>query len=288
VKPGRPLIFGEALFDVFSDGVEVLGGAPFNVAWHLQGLGHRPLVVTRVGADARGQSILARMRAWGMDTSGVQVDKCRPTGVVSVTVSEGEPRFSIVPDQAYDAIEPTALGDEPIDVIYHGSLIARRAVSHAALAQVKAFLGAPVFLDVNLRPPWWDAGTVVQLVNGARWLKLNEAELAALQPGEPGERQRVDALFRRAQLEALILTKGEAGAAVYRPGGEVITAIPPPRTRVVDTVGAGDAFSAMCLHGLLTGRTWAESLPSAVRFAAKICGLRGATTTDKQIYAEFK
>jgi fructokinase len=57
---------------------------------------------------------------------------------------------------------------------------------------------------------------------------------------------------------------------------------------VVDTVGAGDAFSAMCLHGLLTGRTWAESLPSAVRFAAKICGLRGATTTDKQIYAEFK
>ena len=77
-------IFGEVLFDHFPDGRRVLGGAPFNVAWHLQAFGLRPLVITRVGADDDGAQVLQAMEAWGMDTTGVQVDEVNPTGSVRV------------------------------------------------------------------------------------------------------------------------------------------------------------------------------------------------------------
>ena len=77
---GRPLIFGEVLFDRFPDGSEVLGGAPFNVAWNLCGLGRAPLLMSRVGEDERGDRILGAMREFGMDCGGIQRDPEHPTG----------------------------------------------------------------------------------------------------------------------------------------------------------------------------------------------------------------
>ncbi len=79
-------IFGEVLFDHFPDGKRVLGGAPFNVAWHLQAFGLAPRFISRVGADAEGESVLTAMREWGMDTQAVQIDAHRPTGRVSVQI----------------------------------------------------------------------------------------------------------------------------------------------------------------------------------------------------------
>ena len=60
----RPWIFGEVLFDCFPDGSRVLGGAPFNVAWHLQALGLEPLFLSRVGRDAAGREIRTAMGEW--------------------------------------------------------------------------------------------------------------------------------------------------------------------------------------------------------------------------------
>ena len=70
-KRNRPIIFGEVLFDCFPDGSRVLGGAPFNVAWHLQAFGAEPLFVSRVGNDPMGRKIRDAMLQWGMDTSGL-------------------------------------------------------------------------------------------------------------------------------------------------------------------------------------------------------------------------
>ena len=62
----RPVIYGEVLYDRFPDGRSVLGGAPFNVAWHLQGFGLSPLMLTAVGNDQPGLQIRERMQQWGM------------------------------------------------------------------------------------------------------------------------------------------------------------------------------------------------------------------------------
>ena len=99
-------IFGEVLFDHFPDGKRVLGGAPFNVAWHLQAFGRAPRFISRVGADAEGRSVLNAMRDWGMDTQSVQVDERLPTGRVSVAIVDNEPAYDIVADCAYDTIKP--------------------------------------------------------------------------------------------------------------------------------------------------------------------------------------
>src|SRR5690606_31337572 len=112
--PARPVIFGEVLFDVFPDGTAVLGGAAFNVAWNLRGLGLDPLFVSRVGDDERGRGVLGAMERFGMDTSAVEVDPIRPTGVVTVAFRDGEPSYEIIADQAYDRIEARA-AKEAID-----------------------------------------------------------------------------------------------------------------------------------------------------------------------------
>src|SRR5690606_15065999 len=104
----RPVLCGEILFDTWPDGTAVLGGAPVNVAVHLARLGERPLMIGRVGADAAGDRARAELAAHGVDTSGVQVDPRAPTGRVEVVLEAGQPRYEIVPDAAWDALDAAA------------------------------------------------------------------------------------------------------------------------------------------------------------------------------------
>ena len=283
---GRPVIFGEVLFDRFPDGSEVLGGAPFNVAWHLQGLGGSPLLVTRVGEDAAGRRVLEAMARWGMDTTGVQVDPERPTGRVEVSLEGGEPRFDILPGVAYDRIDEAAAqraagAAGPCALLYHGSLAVRETPSREALAALRRATGAPRFVDVNLRPPWWEREGVAGLLRGAAWIKLNAEELERLHgPGDPAT--SAEALRRRAGARAVILTLGAEGALLAHEGGSLRRRAEP--ARVVDTVGAGDAFSAVAILGLLAGWPWERLLERAVGFAAAVCGLRGAVTEERAFY----
>ncbi len=284
---GRPVIFGEVLFDCFPDGSRVLGGAPFNVAWHLHGLGARPLLVTRVGQDDAGREVLAAMARWGMDTAGVQTDPERPTGRVQVSLEGGEPRFDIVPGVAYDRIdaaqaEAAVAAAGPCALLYHGSLALREAPSRQALEALRRATGAPRFVDVNLRPPWWERGAVEALLQGAAWIKLNVDELRQL-GGEGEPAAAAEALRRRHGARAVILTLGAEGALLAHAGGSLRRRARP--ARVVDTVGAGDAFSAVAILGLLAGWPWERLLERAVAFAAAVCGLRGAVTEDRAFYA---
>jgi fructokinase len=105
---GRPVVFGKVLFDRFPDDTAVLGGTPFNVAWHLQGLGHDPLFLSRVGRDGPGRQVGQAMRHWGMDTTGLQTDADYPTGAVELAFEAGQPSFDILPDQAYDHFDGAA------------------------------------------------------------------------------------------------------------------------------------------------------------------------------------
>jgi len=290
--PIRPLIFGEVLYDCFPDGSVVLGGAPFNVAWHLQGFGLAPLFVSRIGSDELGGRILAAMSSWGMDTRGVQKDPSHPTGRVVVSFDHNEPSYEIVPEQAYDFIDGSQveplLSAERYQALYHGSLIARHAVARAALDQVRAE-NIPSFVDINLRDPWWQRQWLDGALRQARWAKLNEHELRTLSPHpDPTEDIEVlaDDLRRRCGLQVLVVTRGAAGALVLADGVTDEVA-PVALGEVVDTVGAGDAFSAVSIFGLLRGWPLKDLAARAVDFAAEVCRMRGATGRDRDLYARY-
>ncbi|MEA3470021.1 MAG: carbohydrate kinase [Thermodesulfobacteriota bacterium] len=284
----QPVIFGEVLFDCFPDGSEVLGGAPFNVAWHLNAFGMLPAFISRIGEDRRGRKIEQAMTGWIMETSFLQRDSQRPTGIVKVHLENGEPKYDISPEDAYGHIQmkiPKLPEDVPI--LYHGSLALWFQSSRDALEKVKQKCQAPVFIDVNLRHPWWQSDTVLSLLEGASWVKLNEEELNLLSPLPEGKEQKVEVLLERFQLQSLILTQGSQGATVYLQEGTQLSVVPASDIQIVDTVGAGDAFSAVFILGLMSNWPLQKIIDSAQDFASAIICKRGAIVTDHRFYTSF-
>ncbi len=292
------MILGEVLFDVFPGNVAALGGAPFNVAWHLKGFGLSPLLISRIGEDSHGEDILRTMQAWRMDVAGIQIDSVHPTGAVRVELEEEQPKFTILPNQAYDFIDSdaalTVLKGQNCSLLYHGTLLARGASQEAVQALRKMIPSA--FVDLNLRSPWWEIERVCNLLHGARWVKMNGDELTAMtelsQPSHPEElsEREVEAEARALCLESgwelLALTLGAQGAwlltsgATYRGKAVAVEAL-------VDTVGAGDAFSAVTLLGLHRGWSLENTLSRALDFAAALCRIRGASPQDPGLYASY-
>ena len=240
----RACIFGEVLFDHFPDGRRVLGGAPFNVAWNLAALGADPLLVSRVGTDADGDSVRVAMRVWGLDTAGLQNGPGEHTGQVRIQFEDGEPAYDIVRPVAWDAIEKAELPPR-CGLLYHGSLALRSAPSRDSLMALRAAGPQTVFVDVNLRDPWWEPEAVTGLLDGAHWAKFNEDELERLAPPGESPEERARAAIERHGLQALLLTGGERGARLFTADGETLEARPQRQVEVVDTVGAGDAFAAV-------------------------------------------
>jgi fructokinase len=282
---GSVVIFGEVLFDHFPDGSRVLGGAPFNVAWHLQAFGQSPRFVSRVGDDPEGEQVRRAMTDWGMGTGDLQIDTTRPTGKVAVSFDNGEPHYDIVADCAYDAIEPLQL--DACRLLYHGSLAVRSATSASSLRQLRAQGPQTVFIDINLRPPWWQPAILEELLAGATWVKLNSDELALLgdQTATAGKGQN---LLQRFGLNGLLITHGAEGAELLLAAGERLPVSPAENIQVVDTVGAGDAFASVMLLGLLNGWPMPVTLERSQQFAAAIVGCRGATIADRGFYRKFR
>ncbi len=280
-------IFGEVLFDYFPDGSRVLGGAPFNVAWHLQAFGVAPRFISRIGDDVNGREIVDLMTDWGMSRDAVQLDPTHPTGSVRVTIEDGEPQYDIVSDSAYDFIDENLL-PEPIGrgILYHGSLALRNPIALAALQTLKSRHQGRIFIDVNLRDPWWHKQTLFSLIADANYIKLNENELTQLCP-EPSDLASAMRVFSdRFGLDLLIVTRGAQGAIVYDKQ-QLIAVKPVMSNQVVDTVGAGDAFAAVFLLGLHQQWSIATTLERAQAFAGELVGRRGATIADREFYRSF-
>lgn len=278
---GRPIIFGEVLFDCFPDGQAVLGGAPFNVAWHLQGFACSPLMVSSVGSDPHGDMVRATMQTWGMDVSAVQVSDKYPTGQVTVHLQDGQPSYDIVTDQAYDHINEqatlTAVENQQAALLYHGSLALREKESRTTLDSLLPLNNGkpttPVFLDLNLRDPWWEMPLMQELLQRTTWAKLNDEELCEIVQhpltDEADLQTYAKELFERYALERLIVTRGARGAFVVSEEG-IVEGQPVPVENIVDTVGAGDAFSAVMIMGILQGWSIQSTLDRALAFASTI------------------
>ncbi len=295
-RKGRVVLFGEVLADVFPDRT-VLGGAPFNVACHLKAFGQNPVLITRLGEDALRDEVMTAMSQKGLDTLGIQFDKHHPTGQVQVHIEEGGHRFEILPSQAYDFIHPgvarlTLLSAHPV-LVYFGTLAQRHNVSRQALKTLLRGAQSAKFLDINLRPPWYDKKTLRHSLQFADVVKLNDAELDELSGlfglSETDPYDQARRLIDQFELEQVIVTRGEAGAwQMDRDGSPVKVDNEHPGLKVVDTVGAGDGFASVFILGTLNGWPVSTTLARANAFAAAICGIRGAIPEQADFYASFK
>lgn len=290
----RPVIFGEVLFDEYADGSRHIGGAPFNVAWHLHAFEQRPLFVSRIGQDEDGELVFMAMQQWGMDSLGVQIDTVHPTGRVHVVHNDREVLFKINNEQAYDYISSVlsagVVRDRQTGLIYTGTLALRNEQSRKSYNALCVENELPRFIDLNLREPWWEAETVKHVLQGASWVKLNENELKTLVKRdiltETDLRMAVDIFRRTYAIEHVFITRGDKGAC-YCAHEAWLNRKAANIENLVDPVGAGDAFSAVCILGIKSGWSYSQILVRAMQFAETICGQNGANCKDKKVYTDL-
>lgn len=277
---------GELLWDIFPDGRKVAGGAPFNFAFHCHQLGHPATIVSRVGDDDLGRELREEVKRLGLNDAFIQTDREHPTGTVRVSVdANGQPTYEIVENVAWDFIgEEDSHLDEvlahDLRAICFGTLAQRSPVSRStiqfAIADGPGMPSALRVFDVNLRAsvtPKLLRETIVH----SNWVKINDGEmqrlgrefdlpLAALLQFESENGKGVD---------CCIVTRGSHGCEIVSRNGRLeLSGVP---ATVIDTVGAGDAFTAamVCLH--LEGKPLRDCARFANRYAARVCEHRGGT-----------
>lgn len=232
----------------------------------------------------------------GMDISGIQSDAEHPTGQVAVMIENDGHRFDILPNQAYDHICADAaqqtLADFPPQLAYFGTLALRSEKSRAAAARFLQHCNCPVFLDINLRAPWYDAATLETALAAADFVKLNDEELAVV-AGMFGlenlpPRDQALRLQQRFGLQQVLVTCGEHGSWLLDENQRIWEAAPAELAEpVVDTVGAGDAFAAVFMLGLLKRWDTATTLKHASKVAAALCRVRGAAAPSTGFFLPF-
>lgn len=279
------LAVGEVLWDLLPAGKQ-LGGAPANFTYHCCSLGADARLLTRVGDDELGREVQERFRLLGLPTETVQVDPEAPTGTVDVALgADGQPHYAIREEVAWDRIEadqPALAFARRADAICFGSLAQRSLPSRNAILAIVAAppIGALRMFDVNLRPPYVDAGIISDSLTLANALKLNDQELLLLArmfglPEEP--RGAIEGLARRFGLWVVALTRGAGGSLLWADG--LWSDHPGLPAAVVDTIGAGDAFTAAVVVGRLAGRSLDAINRHANEVAAFVCSRPGGTPT---------
>jgi fructokinase len=280
------LCVGEVLWDALPEGL-FLGGAPFNVACHLRAAGTPVSMVSRVGHDRLGEEALRRAARYGVGIDLVQVDDTLPTGFVSVTVDDaGIPTYEIVAPAAWDAITTSdALLARAADAraIVFGSLAQRHATSRRTVERLLDSKALKVF-DVNLRPPFEDREVVWRSLQQADVVKLSEAEMNRVADWfdlRGGLRDTAAGLAESFGCSVVCITRGSNGAALWHEGAW--TEHPGFTVEVKDTVGAGDAFLAVLLVGLLAGGDDGMLLQNANLIGAYVATQFGALPSDQAV-----
>lgn len=257
----KVLSYGEILWDVI-DGNAKIGGAPFNLAGHLARLGVEAFLYSKVGADALGRRARQEIANVGVNLQYVETDPRYPTGTAVVRLDEqGIPSYSFPDGVSYQHIAAddavlSSVQNEGFSLFYFGSMVQMAEDSCETLYRIlKECTFQDIFFDVNIRRDFCPREMAEQSLPYATILKLNEEEaqrFGALLSGGAGEAKMVYSLFAQyGRLRCVLVTKGPRGCTIYSRGEtrEINACI----SKAVDTVGAGDAFSAGFISGLLAG-----------------------------------
>ncbi len=277
------LVVGEVLWDMFEHST-ALGGAPLNFAAHAKRLGYNPLLISAVGADSLGDAARQEIAALGLDASFLQTTGRFPTGIARVELGpEDRTRFVIERPAAYDAVR---LREEQIaqimhrnpECFYYGTLFASTPEGRVVVDRLFGALPAATrFYDLNLRPGNYSVQLVTEMLELAEVVKLNEEELGVVckftrMPSG------IEAFCRegskRYGWKAVCVTLGARGCGMLC-CEEYVEAVG-HTVKVADPVGAGDAFAAAFLHGLISHWPVARIAQFANRVGALVASRPGA------------
>ncbi len=285
--------FGEILFDIYSNSKN-LGGAPLNFLYHINKLTGNGRITSRVGNDLLGREALEFLESQGLSAGTIQTDTKHLTCAAMVSLDgNGVPAFTIEENRAFDFIsiddEVINLVENETECLYFGTLAQRNKVSRTAL-QSLFNKGIKYFYDVNIRQNFYTEEILVQSLKSANAVKLNLDELKLLEKlffNEDSDIQTASKnLMEKFNIELLAVTKSADGSVMIR-NGEVDELKSEPR-KVVDTVGAGDAFAAITCIGYLEKWELKKINRLANEFAAEICMINGALPKDDKIYERYK
>jgi len=273
---------GELLWDCFPDR-RLPGGAPANVAFHAQQLGLSAATVTRVGDDPLGREICDFLKSQGLCLDLVQHDPVHGTGTVTVEFNPAGTKYTFKPDSAWDFLEPTSdllSAMKSAQAVCFGTLAQRSPVSREAIHACLAAASPECLIvyDVNLRLPFYDREWIERSLRQARIAKLNDDEvrlLAQMLNAPQGDNAGFSRwLLKQYDLDLVCVTRGGEGCVVVS-ASEIIEVAGVP-IEVVDTVGAGDAFTAALIQTRLAGWPLRRSAEFANRVGALVASRAGA------------
>jgi fructokinase len=248
-------------------------------------LGADVQMLSRVGNDHLGRELVEFYRSLGLSTDLIETDMSAPTGTVGVELSAtGQPQYTIHENVAWDKIDATDAAvryAKTVDAICFGSLAARNKGTLQAIQKLVSETrpSALRVLDLNLRNPFVDRDVIKTLLGLANVLKLNDEELTRIAEmyEVPGNevKQYANWFIDNYGLKVFILTCGSQGSRIFAEGKEHFCES--RKVEVVDTVGAGDAFTAMVVVGLLSGLPIDTINERANEIASFVCTQSGAT-----------
>lgn len=273
--------FGEVLFDVFEKDKKI-GGAPLNLALRISTFGFPVSMISAVGNDNDGKTILAYIEEKGLNTQGIQILETFKTGLVDVCInSKGSATYTIEYPSAWDKIESSEAIDAIIkkaDIFLFGSLVCRDEVSKQTLLDLLENQQMYKVFDVNLRKPHYAMETLQQLMIHADFIKFNDEELIEVSQSLGSTFSSIeDNMMFISQLtntKSICVTKGKHGSVLlwkenlYYNAGFFI--------KVVDTVGAGDSFLAALISKLLSNSYPQEAIDFASAIGAMVASCEGA------------
>ncbi len=283
---------GEILFDVFPTYIR-LGGAPFNFIYHVNRLTGGGDFISAVGEDVPGVQITSYLEKNSFPLDFIRTDDRHKTGEVRVTLDENKiPSFIILENRAYDYIEyskqlRTLVKDS--DLFYFGTLAQRGKVSRDTIQRLLKH-SKKSFCDLNLRQKFYSPEILDQSLQASNIIKINVKELSVVNELLIEKPFSVDDtpkyIIDKYNIDLVCLTQGAKGARLFTADEENHYQAKP--IKIKDTVGAGDAFSAIIAIGTLLEMPLDKLNKFANDFATKICAEEGAIPEGTDLYAEYR
>lgn len=285
--------FGEVLFDVYPD-FKKLGGAPFNFLYHIKKLTDRGNFISRVGNDQQGEDILRFMKSNNISADFIQRDNSHPTGTANANLDQQKvPHWQIEPDSAYDFIEQEdsllSVIESSTDCLYFGTLAQRSEKSRQTLRSLFG-LKKKYFCDLNIRQDFYTEKIIEESLKASDVLKLNTEELELLNnlfiKEDTDKLSLMKIISERYEIDLVCTTMGEVGALIYSGGESDFYSA--PADKIVDTVGAGDAYASILCIGYNEGWGISKINKAANEFAGEIAGIPGALPSGDRLYEKYR
>lgn len=284
---------GEILFDVY-DGEKQIGGAPFNFIYHINKITGNTNFVTAVGDDEAGNEIMQFINKENISAKFIDIKKDVKTGEVLIELDKNKiPKFTIHKNRAYDYINLSQPEEDEIiaesELIYFGTLSQRNEVSRKTIHNLVSSSSQSMF-DINIRQKFYTKETIEKSLAACSILKINEDELNLVAELCLGKRvgcyQTVQEIKAKYNIDFVSVTKGEEGAELF--SNSETNFCKSPKVNVVDTVGAGDAYSAILALGLLNEIDIEKINFLAASFASEVIKRKGALIKDDEIYKNYR